>query len=842
MDQTDQLSAQVAAFQEARPRYIEGLCEKLEAELKHLAVRVCSGATVTARAKTVASFAEKILRKGGKYRDPLHDMTDLCGARIIVDLLTEVAAVGELIRQNFAVDEENSVDALSRLQAAEFGYRSVHYIVSFQRDRHPGLPEEYYATKAEVQVRTSVQHAWSAIGHDRIYKSPHALPEILKRDAARIAAQLEGADDEFGRMVKEVEEYRSNLDVYLQGDKLTKEIVLLETLGCYDPDNATVALRRAQLALAKDDWPAAVSLIEKFPDSKTTPALQAALGYALCQKYGKEPQSPDYVRGQKFLRMAAEARPADAAIWVRLADTYQHTEPTEAMEYYRQAYAADPTDPAALLGYIRLHMAVTHETKFVALLRPAIEAAIGRCERRAAMEIDLPATLYRAAVLQLLLGPDQRHEALRALTRAICRTPTETPMRLALGAVQRMARFYPQRSDIECAQRLLQLAIQVHSPNDAESKNAVKELATPAVSPITGPVVIVVGFCNPLEQKSLPEARAILRTALDGFRGTIISGGTQQGVAGLVGELGAASGGAIRTIGYLPKIMPADNTATRDNRYDELRLSRDSDGFSPLEPLQSWADLLTSGIVPANVTVLGIGGGQIAACEYRLALALGARVGIILDSGRQADVLADDPEWAGNPRLQRFRRELLDKGTFFAFAHPPSNSACLDRQEIDRLGQIVHNNYLKVNPVSPGSEADVVPSRRKWENLPPDLQASSKAQIIYAAEILSSEGYAIVKHTGANKDIPLVEFSPTEIDRMGELEHGRWNIERLAAGWTLGPKNVEKKVTPWLMSWKDLPDYMKEYDRDAIRNYAAVLREAGFAIVKAGSATAAPKG
>jgi len=352
MDKTDKLNADVAVFREARPRYIEGMRRELEDELQKLAVRICPGAMVTSRTKTVASFAEKILRKDGKYRDPLHDITDLCGARVIVDLLTEVAAIGELIRQNFAVDEENSVDALSRLQAAEFGYRSVHYIVSFRRDRRPGLPEEYYTTKAEVQVRTSVQHAWSAVGHDRIYKSPHAIPEIIKRDAARIAAQLEGADDEFGRMVKEVEEYRSNLDVYLQGDKLDREIKLLETLGHYDPDNPTVALRRAQLALAQDDWAAAASLIENFPKITRTPALQAALGYALCQQYRSMPQSPDYTQGQQYLQQAAEARPTDAATWVRLADTYQHTEPAKALQYYRQAYAADPTDPAALLGYI----------------------------------------------------------------------------------------------------------------------------------------------------------------------------------------------------------------------------------------------------------------------------------------------------------------------------------------------------------------------------------------------------------------------------------------------------------------------------------------------------------
>jgi hypothetical protein len=51
------------------------------------------------------------------------------------------------------------------------------------------------------------------------------------------------------------------------------------------------------------------------------------------------------------------------------------------------------------------------------------------------------------------------------------------------------------------------------------------------------------------------------------------------------------------------------------------------------------------------VTLLGWGGGLIAAIEYRLALLLGARVGIISGSGRSADELRRDPRWAYETRL-----------------------------------------------------------------------------------------------------------------------------------------------------------------------------------------------
>jgi hypothetical protein len=48
-----------------------------------------------------------------------------------------------------------------------------------------------------------------------------------------------------------------------------------------------------------------------------------------------------------------------------------------------------------------------------------------------------------------------------------------------------------------------------------------------------------------------------------------------------------------------------------------------------------------------------VNGGEIAAFEYRLALALGARVGLVEGSGREADRLFQDPTWANSPNLTR---------------------------------------------------------------------------------------------------------------------------------------------------------------------------------------------
>ncbi len=62
---------------------------------------------IGARPKGVASFASKSIKKN-KYREPLKQMTDLVGARVIVHLQSEVEAVCRWIEDTFEIDRANS--------------------------------------------------------------------------------------------------------------------------------------------------------------------------------------------------------------------------------------------------------------------------------------------------------------------------------------------------------------------------------------------------------------------------------------------------------------------------------------------------------------------------------------------------------------------------------------------------------------------------------------------------------------------------------------------------------------------------------------------------------------
>jgi hypothetical protein len=59
---------------------------------------------------------------------------------------------------------------------------------------------------------------------------------------------------------------------------------------------------------------------------------------------------------------------------------------------------------------------------------------------------------------------------------------------------------------------------------------------------------------------------------------------------------------------------------------------------------------------------------------------------------------------------------------------------------------------------------------------------------------------------------------------LARMEHARWNAERFLAGWSLGAKDVKLKRSPYLVPYDQLPDEVKAWDRDAVKNIPDLLR------------------
>lgn len=76
------------------------------------------------------------------------------------------------------------------------------------------------------------------------------------------------------------------------------------------------------------------------------------------------------------------------------------------------------------------------------------------------------------------------------------------------------------------------------------------------------------------------------------------------------------------------------------------------------------------------------------------------------------------------------------------------------------------------------------------------------------------------------------ELTSKEIETLAISEHDRWWDERLADGWKLGPKDVDRKKSPYLVPWQDLPPEIADLDRILVRTIPATLASAGLQVIR----------
>lgn len=197
--------ALVRSFRERRPLY-EALAETLEAELHALLKQEGIGyEAIDSRVKTEDSFLEKVERK--QYTDPLAQVTDICGLRIICYYPSDLDRVCDALARELVVHER--LDKSLQLDPDRFGYASVHFIVSPPDTWSSPVCRPLRPLRAEVQVRTILMHAWAAVEHKLAYKKKDHVPSALRRKLFQLSALFEIADRQFDDIRHEREVYIS---------------------------------------------------------------------------------------------------------------------------------------------------------------------------------------------------------------------------------------------------------------------------------------------------------------------------------------------------------------------------------------------------------------------------------------------------------------------------------------------------------------------------------------------------------------------------------------------------------------------------------------------------------
>lgn len=224
--------------------YVKNIADNLAKEGK-----ISSNYKITSRTKKPESYKGKITRPNKDYTDPLHQITDLAGVKVIFNTTKDQKAFNtEFVKRIGGLrDDENSANLRDeKYEKRQFGYLGIHHIVWFDESLLDGkitwenreidgettlidewengerllaakgvAKEQLKDFRAEIQTMTFLQYIWAEIEHKVRYKPDKKLDKETERIFDRIAALLELSDAAFEELLELVE----------QKDKQTKDSI-----------------------------------------------------------------------------------------------------------------------------------------------------------------------------------------------------------------------------------------------------------------------------------------------------------------------------------------------------------------------------------------------------------------------------------------------------------------------------------------------------------------------------------------------------------------------------------------------------------------------------------------
>jgi len=204
------MSSLIDAYYKRHETFLQIIAEKLEFHLKECFSSSPRIDRICARAKSVDRFLQKALKQEDgkrKYSDPLNQIYDQIGARIVTFYASDVPIIAAEVRKYFH-PVENQV--LVPESENEFGYVGEHFVLLLPTDVIAGIADNGEGGRFfELQIKTLFQHAWAEAEHDLGYKTTAPLTSLQKRKMAFTAAQAWGADQIFDELFREIQTTKS---------------------------------------------------------------------------------------------------------------------------------------------------------------------------------------------------------------------------------------------------------------------------------------------------------------------------------------------------------------------------------------------------------------------------------------------------------------------------------------------------------------------------------------------------------------------------------------------------------------------------------------------------------
>ena len=185
---------------EAWGRFVaQAICDKLSELLQLPATaETFIKVPIIPRVKTVESAIDKVfIRKC--YNNPDEDLTDKVGVRFVVLLTRDIYKVIDAVEsiEYWMASKDRDYEKEQEQNPEYFTYQSVHFVVRANKALTIGEIAVPVGTPCEVQIRSLMQHAYSELTHDTIYKPKAIAAPQVKRYMARSMALIETTDELF---------------------------------------------------------------------------------------------------------------------------------------------------------------------------------------------------------------------------------------------------------------------------------------------------------------------------------------------------------------------------------------------------------------------------------------------------------------------------------------------------------------------------------------------------------------------------------------------------------------------------------------------------------------------
>jgi ppGpp synthetase/RelA/SpoT-type nucleotidyltranferase len=185
--------------------------------------------SVSSRVKTAKSIADKARRK--EFDDPLNQVNDIVGIRIVALFLTDLPRLDALVRESFEIHESD--DKVTEGDPASFGYMSVHYLATLG-DQHSGPRYDDLKDIAfEIQTRTVVMDSWANVSHHLDYKGASSIPEDLRKDFFALSGLFYVADKHFELFAERARESQVRARKELEHEPAEAIEINLDTMEAY---------------------------------------------------------------------------------------------------------------------------------------------------------------------------------------------------------------------------------------------------------------------------------------------------------------------------------------------------------------------------------------------------------------------------------------------------------------------------------------------------------------------------------------------------------------------------------------------------------------------------------